>query len=141
VKRYLGRISPQIYALLRIFAGFMFTCHGAQKLFGVLGGFGGEPNNTAPLFSMMGAAGVIELVGGILILAGFLTPWVAFICSGEMAVAYFTSHFPRSFFPLVNHGELAVVYCWLFLYMASRGAPDWSADSLISRSEAASRRA
>jgi len=136
--RYLGRVSPQIYALLRVSAGFTFASHGAQKLFGVLGGFGGEPGSTAPLFSLMGAAGIIEFFGGILILVGFLTSWAAFICSGEMAVAYFFAHLPRGWFPLINGGELAVLYCWLFLYVASRGARVWSVDRLVFRSRASS---
>jgi putative oxidoreductase len=137
VERYIGKLSPQVYALLRIVAGFMFACHGAQKLFGVLGGFQGESGNTAPLLSMMGAAGIIELAGGILIMIGFLTSWVAFICSGEMAVAYFLAHFPRGLFPLVNRGELAALYCWFFLFVATRGAGLWSVDGLMSRSKAA----
>ena len=136
MERFLGKISPQIYALLRIVAGFLFACHGAQKLFGVLGGFGGEPGNTTPLFSMMGVAGIIELVGGILILVGLLTSWAAFICSGQMAVAYFMAHFPIGFHPLTNGGELAALYCWYFLYVASRGAQAWSLDSLVFRSKA-----
>ena len=92
MERMLGKFSPQIYALFRIVAGFLFACHGAQKLFGVLGGFGGEPGNTAALFSMMGLAGVIEFGGGVFIMLGFFTGWVAFVCSGQMAAAYFMAH-------------------------------------------------
>src|SRR5579864_6331301 len=105
--KVLGRFETHIYAIMRIVVGFMFSCHGAQKLFGVLGGHGlvHEP--------MMRVAGVIEFVGGILIIVGFLTRFAAFIASGEMAFGYFTVHAPRSFFPLVNQGELAVLYCFV----------------------------
>jgi putative oxidoreductase len=112
----LGRLSPQLYALLRIVSGLLFACHGAQKLFGVLGG------QQVPLMSQMGLAGAIELVGGLLIAVGFMTSIVAFIASGEMAVAYFQAHAPAGFWPIQNRGELAVLYCFLFLYIASRGS-------------------
>jgi putative oxidoreductase len=124
--RFLGPWAPQIYALLRIVAGLLFACHGAQKLFGVLGGFGGQPGTVVPLYSLMGLAGVIELVGGLCIAVGLLTGYAAFIASGEMAMAYFTAHAPRSFWPLQNNGELAVLYCFLFLYMAASGSGIWS---------------
>jgi len=116
----LGRFAPQIYALLRIVSGLLFACHGAQKLLGVLGG------QQVPLNSQFGLAGVIELVGGILIAVGLLTSPVAFIASGEMAVAYFQAHAPRSLWPIQNGGELAVLYCFLFLYFAARGNGVWS---------------
>src|SRR5688572_15356510 len=121
MERILGQYSPYLYAVMRIVAGFLFACHGAQKLFGVLGGLG-EPGVSAPLFSMMGLAGVIEVVGGLLIMVGFLTGYAAFIASGQMAGAYFMAHFPRGFWPIENDGELAVLYCFVFLYVASRGA-------------------
>jgi putative oxidoreductase len=116
----LGRFAPQIYALLRIVSGLLFACHGAQKLLGVLGG------QQVPLNSQFGLAGVIELVGGILIAVGLLTSPIAFIASGEMAVAYFQAHAPRSPWPIQNGGELAVLYCFLFLYLAARGNGIWS---------------
>jgi putative oxidoreductase len=122
MERILGRFSPQIYALLRIVAGLLFACHGAQKLFGVLGG------QQMPLMSQMGLAGIIEFGGGLLIAVGFLTSIVAFIASGEMAAAYFTAHAPRGPVPIQNGGELAVLYCFLFLYIASRGAGMWGVD-------------
>lgn len=128
MERFLGQFSPYLYAVLRIVAGFLFACHGAQKLFGVLGGFG-QPGATVPLFSLMGLAGVIEFFGGLLIIVGWLTGYVAFIASGEMAAAYFMGHFPRSFWPIENNGEPAVLFCFIFLYMASRGAGVWSIDS------------
>ena len=127
MERFLGQYSPYLYAVMRIVAGFLFACHGAQKLFGVLGGLG-EPGASAPLFSMMGLAGVIEVVGGLLIMVGFLTGYAAFIASGQMAGAYFMAHFPRGLWPIENNGELAVLYCFVFLYLASRGAGMWSVD-------------
>jgi putative oxidoreductase len=112
---FLARVAPYCYALLRIVAGLMFACHGAQKLFGVLGG------RQADLTSQMGLAGVIEFVGGLMIAAGAFTSVIAFIASGEMAFAYFQAHAPRGFWPIQNGGELAVLYCFLFLYLAARG--------------------
>jgi putative oxidoreductase len=122
MERVLGRFGPQLYALMRIVAGLLFACHGAQKLFGVLGG------QQAPLASQFGLAGVIELVGGLMIAIGFMTGTVAFIASGEMAYAYFTAHMPRGGLPIQNGGELAVLYCFVFLYIASRGAGVWGVD-------------
>jgi putative oxidoreductase len=120
MERVLGRFAPQIYALLRIIAGLLFACHGAQKLFGILGG------TPVVLASQLGLAGVIELVGGVMIALGFFASFAAFVASGEMAVAYFQAHAPRSLFPITNGGELAVLYCFLFLYIASRGNGVWS---------------
>ena len=111
----LGRFAPYFYALLRIVAGLLFACHGAQKLFGVLGG------PQVSLMSQLGLAGVIELVGGLMIALGFFTSVAAFIASGEMAAAYFQAHAPRGAAPIQNGGELAVLYCFLFLYLAARG--------------------
>jgi putative oxidoreductase len=119
--RFLGRHSETLFAVLRIVAGLMFLCHGGQKL---LGWFGGE-RATGPHMLL---AGVIELVGGLLIAIGLLTSIAAFFASGEMAVAYFKAHFPNSPIPIVNHGELAVLYCFLFLYIAARGAGPFSLD-------------
>jgi putative oxidoreductase len=120
MERILGRFAPQIYALLRIVAGLLFACHGAQKLFGVLGG------EQVALMSQRGLAGVIEFFGGLMIAAGILTGFVAFIASGEMAVAYYQAHAPRATFPIQNGGELPVLFCFLFLYIASRGSVAWS---------------
>jgi putative oxidoreductase len=122
MERILGRFSPQLYAIMRIVAGLLFACHGAQKLFGVLGG------QQVALGSMFGAAGIIELVGGLLIAIGFLTGTVAFIASGEMAYAYFARHQPRGTFPIQNGGELAALYCFVFLFVAARGAGMWGVD-------------
>jgi putative oxidoreductase len=120
MERLLGRFSPQIYAILRIVAGLLFACHGIQKLFGLMGG------TPVVLASQLGLAGVIELVGGLMIATGFFASFAAFIASGEMAYAYFTAHSPRSVWPIANGGELAVLYCFLFLYIASRGSGVWS---------------
>lgn len=127
MKRILGRYEDIFFTLLRIVVGFTFSCHGAQKLFGAFGG----PKADQPLMML---AGVIEFGGGLLILVGLFTGIAAFIASGEMAVAYFKAHAPHNLFPIVNHGELAVVYCFLFLYIAAHGAGRWSIDGLKRRS-------
>jgi len=125
VEKILARLGPYAYALMRIVAGLLFICHGGQKGFGWFGGMGGQP---APLTSMFGIAGVIELVLGFLITLGFLTSYAAFVASGEMAVAYFIGHYPKSFWPLENEGEPAVLFCFIFLYIATQGAGIWSVD-------------
>ncbi len=116
----LVRFEPHAYALMRIVIGFLFLCHGAQKLFGVLGG------DQVALASLYGLAGVIELVGGTLVLLGLVTRWAAFIASGQMAVAYFMVHLPQGFWPIQNGGELAAAYAFVFLYLATRGDGIWS---------------
>jgi len=128
MRRLLGKVSGKLYALVRIFAGFMFLQHGAQKLFGVLGSDG-----AVTLGSKMGAAGVIEFGGGLLILLGLFTSWAAFLASGMMAVAYFTVHFPRGFWTVENGGELAVLYCFVFLYLASKGDGELSLGKALGR--------
>jgi putative oxidoreductase len=125
MERAVSKYAPHLYVLLRIVAGLLFACHGAQKLFGVFGGIGGQPGASVPLFSLMGLAGCIELVGGLLIAFGVLTSLAAFIASGQMAFAYFMQHFPRGFWPIQNGGELAVLYCFLFLYIAANGVGMW----------------
>jgi putative oxidoreductase len=114
--RFLRPLSEATFTLLRLIAGLMFACHGFQKLFGVLGG------QRPPLFSIFGAAGIIESVTGVLIAIGLWASPAAFIASGEMAVAYFRAHAPKAFFPIQNGGEPAVLYCFLFLYIAARGS-------------------
>lgn len=124
--RFLGKYSPYIYAILRIVAGLLFASHGAQKIFGWLGGMNGAVAQfgTLPWF-----AGVIELVAGVLIAVGLFTTYAAFIASGQMAVAYFYGHHSgAAWHPVVNRGELAVLYCFLFLYIASRGAGPLAVD-------------
>ncbi|ARS34571.1 DoxX family protein [Pontibacter actiniarum] len=124
MEKYLGKYSPQLYAILRIVAGGMFTMHGSQKLLGWPG-----DGNTVELVSLMGFAGIIELVGGLMILFGFFASWAAFIASGEMAVAFFKAHAPQGWNPVMNEGETAVLYCFLFLYIAAHGAGIWSVDA------------
>jgi putative oxidoreductase len=125
MQKVLGRYSPYIYAALRIVAGLAFAQHGAQKLFGLLGA-----QQAAPIMSQFGMAGVIEFVGGILIALGLFTSPVAFLASGEMAWAYFQQHFPRGFWPIQNGGELAVLYCFIFLYFAAVGSGKLSIDAI-----------
>ena len=122
LKAPLARLSEPIYAIFRIVVGALFAFHGAQKLLGVFGGRVAQMG-TQPWF-----AGVIELVGGILIAIGLLAGLAAFIASGEMAAADFISHSPRGTWPIQNQGELAVLYCFAFLYIAARGAGMLSID-------------
>ena len=120
-------------ALLRVVAAFLFMQHGAQKLFGVLGGFRGEPGNTAELLSRHGVAGTLEFFGGMLVLLGLFTRPVAFLLSGLMAFAYWMAHAPDGswLFPFLNRGEPAVLFCFVFLYFAARGAGRYSLDWLL----------
>lgn len=119
----LARYAPYCYALLRIVAGGLFACHGAQKLFGVLGG------TQQPIASLMGLAGVIEFFGGLLIMIGLFAPYAAFVASGQMAAAYFMAHAPRSGWPILNDGELAALFSFLFLYVAAHGSGPLSVDA------------
>ncbi len=127
MERWLGRLSDLFYAALRLIAGAAFACHGAQKLFGLFGGHKMTGN------TLMLSAGLIELVGGILIAVGLLAGWAAFLASGEMAYGYFTMHAPHNFWPILNHGELAVLYCFIFLYVAARGSGTISLDRAFGR--------
>ena len=134
MERFLGRYSIYIYALLRIVAGFLLLWHGSQKLFGYPAATGGS----GELSPLMAVGGVIELLGGLLIMIGLFTSVAAFITSGLMAVAYFGWHFSMlAFLPLQNLGELAVIYCFLFLYIASRGSGVWSVESIFKGSRSA----
>lgn len=119
----LARYESQIYAIFRIVSGLLFTFHGLQKVLGLVGG------QRMPLASLAGVAGLIELVGGILIMIGLAAGIAAFICSGEMAVGYFMVHQPQGPWPIQNQGELAALYCFVFLYIAARGAGIWSVDA------------
>ena len=121
---FLGRQEARIYALARIVVGFLFASHGGQKLLGILSG----AESQMPEVMRYAATG-IELVGGILIMLGLFTRWSAFVCSGQMAVAYFMVHQLQGVLPLQNGGELAALYCWIFLFFAARGAGVWSADA------------
>jgi putative oxidoreductase len=113
--RITSRLVDVAYLLLRLTTGLLFAEHGLQKVFGLLGG------SRMPLVSGFGLAGVIELVAGVMVAFGVFPRWAAFMASGEMAVAYFQMHAPHGFWPVQNHGELAVVYCFVFLYIAARG--------------------
>jgi len=126
------RFEPYALSLLRIVAGFTFSLHGMQKLFGAFGGMGGK-GGTADAYSLLWVAGILECFGGLLVCAGLYTRLVAFILSGEMAVAYFRSHAPRSFWPIVSGGELAVLYCFIFLYFVFAGPGPWSLDKVARR--------
>lgn len=121
--------EPYALSLLRIAAGFTFWLHGLQKLLGFFGGMG--HGRAAHLLSLLGVAGVLESFGGVLILLGLYTRPVAFILCGEMAVAYFKQHAPHGFWPIANGGELAVLYCFIFLLLTSAGAGPLSLDRLI----------
>ena len=126
-------LAPYFFALLRIVAAFLFMQYGSMKLLAFPVGM--PPNNaTAPLMSQMGLAGVLELVGGFLILIGLFTRPVAFILSGEMAVAYFQGHFPNGFWPVVNNGTPAILFCFYYLYLSAAGAGIWSVDAARRRS-------
>ena len=118
--------APRLLSVLRIIVGLLFIEHGASKLFGFPSG--GE-TGTVDLFSLIGLSGVLELIGGVLLTLGLFTHIIAFILSGEMAFAYFIAHAPHSFFPLINRGEPAVFYCFMFLYMAAAGPGPWSIDA------------
>lgn len=120
--KILRRFEPYAYALLRIVAGLLFLFHGLQK-FGVLGG-----QLTLPPVSLIGLAAIIETVGGLLIMIGFATSPMAFICSGEMAYAYFTAHQPRGTWPIQNGGEPAALFAFIFLYISTRGGGALSID-------------
>lgn len=113
------------YAAMRIVTGLLFLFHGLQKVLGMHGG------QVQAVGSLPWVAGVIELTGGILVMVGLFTALTAFICSGEMAAAYFMAHFPKAFWPIENQGELAALYCFVFLYIASRGGGPLSLDRIV----------
>ena len=117
---------------MRIVAGLLFACFGVQKTFGGFGGIDGN-GSSAALQSLIGVAGVVELSAGLLIAAGYLCGYAAFLASGQMAAAYFVGHLPTGIWPIENKGELAVIFCFVFLYMATRGAGRWSVDHVRRR--------
>ncbi len=120
---FMAGYTAQTYALLRIVAGFLFLWHGTQKLFS----FPVDAMAGIPAFITYGAGG-IELVGGVLVMIGLMTRWAAFICSGTMAVAYWMAHGLNALFPIQNGGELAALYCFIFLFISANGAGIWSVD-------------
>jgi len=120
------RFAPYVLSILRIVAALLFLEHGTSRLFGWP-----SPLPTPALFTMYWFAGAIELVGGILLLLGLFTRCAAFVMSGEMAFAYFISHAPSSFFPILNRGDAAILYCFVFLYIAFAGGGPWSIDTIF----------
>ena len=136
MKPILGRFYEHTYELLRIFTGAMFMLHGTGKIFGWP-----ESKMRPPIASLPGFAGLLELILGALVLVGLFTTLAAFIASGEMAVAYFMAHAPRGFIPNVNQGETAVLYCFIFLFIAANGGGVWSLDrAMFGRKATASER-
>ena len=129
-KQMLKMLEGRALSILRIVAGLTFACHGAQKILGWLGGMGGH-GATAAFGSLIWTAGILELVGGAMLIVGLFTRPVAFLLCGQMAVAYFRQHAPRGFWPLHNGGELAVLYCFIFLYLCFAGGGPLSLDKLL----------
>ncbi len=117
--------SPHVLSLLRVASGAAFLAHGTMKLLNFPPGYSPE------LMSMPGAAGAIELVGGALLVLGLFTRAVAFVCSGTMAVAYFVAHAPKGFFPVLNGGDAALLYCFVFFYLVFAGPGPWSLDAIV----------
>jgi putative oxidoreductase len=126
-----NRFADPAYCIARFIVGLMFACHGGQKL---LGFPPGGPPGPLDTLGMIGAW--VELLGGFLVAFGFLTRIAAFVASGQMAVAYFMVHGPEHFFPIINKGELAVLYCWFFLFIVFYGPGRWSIDALIGKRKA-----
>ena len=132
-----NRAAHVAFVLLRVVSGLLFFQAGSLKLFGWFGGMPGHPG-PADLMSQVGIGGVLEVFGGIAIMLGLFTRPVAFVLSGEMAVAYWQFHAPHGAWPILNHGESAVLFCFIFLYMAAHGGGEWSLDALIRRRRGAS---
>ena len=126
LNKLLASRDSQAYALLRIVAGFLFIFHGSQKLFNFPLEF------PYPMSPLMQAAGLIEVIGGTMIMLGLFSRPVAFLCSGTMAVAYWMAHGLRDIFPILNGGELSALYCFIFLFIACKGSGIWSVDQIIS---------
>ncbi len=125
MKPFMSAYNSQGYAVMRIVVGFLFLCHGSQKLFGFPPGM---PGGVPPFITYV--AGPIELIGGILVMIGLFTHWAAFITSGHMAVAYWMVHGLKAPLPIQNNGELAVLYCFVFLFICTQGGGAWSVDAL-----------
>ncbi|HEV3334322.1 MAG TPA: DoxX family protein [Bryobacteraceae bacterium] len=125
--KFLAPYEPRLRSLLRIMAAFTFSLHGWQKFFGIPQG------HKFPLDSLLGIAGALETFGGALIFLGLFTRPVAFLLSGEMAIGYFRTHAPRSFWPVINMGEITVLYCFLFLWLSAAGPGPWSVDRLLGK--------
>lgn len=121
----LDRFAPYVLSVLRVVAGLLFFLHGPQKLLG----FPPSPRPAPELFSLLGAAATLEVIGGALLIIGLFTRPVAFVMSGLMAFAYFIAHAPRSFWPTSNGGDAAILFCFLFLYLVFAGGGPWSLDA------------
>lgn len=126
--QFMARFGDATHGILRIVAGLLFMQHGVQKLFGWLEGPG-----PVELLSLMGLAGVLETFGGLLVAIGLFTRPVAFVLAGQMAVAYFMAHAPESFFPVLNGGEPAALFCFIFLFMSANGSGAFSIDRAQNR--------
>ena len=124
---FISKYESQIYAMFRIIAGFLFLWHGSQKLFGFP-----PAGHEMPSYIML-IAGPIEFLGGLLIMIGLWTHWVAFICTGEMAFAYWSVHGTHALLPILNGGEIAIIYCFLFLFIAARGSGVFSVDHFLEK--------
>ena len=129
MKQLLISCQPKLLGLLRIVTGFLFMQHGGQKIIG----FPAPQRGEFDLFSLMGVAGTLELFGGLLIVIGLFTRPTAFLLSGLMAFAYFMAHAPQSFWPILNHGETAALFSFIFLYISAAGAGEWSLDHVKSK--------
>jgi putative oxidoreductase len=121
----MGAWAPRLLSVLRIVAGLLFLEHGTQKFFA----FPARTAAAPELMSLLGVQGCLEVAGGLLIILGLFTRPVAFVLAGDMAVAYFIAHFPRNLFPALNGGDAAILYCFVFLYLAAAGAGPWSIDA------------
>jgi putative oxidoreductase len=124
---FMGAWAPRVLSLLRIVAGLQFLEHGTQKFLAFPARAAGAAG--PELMSLLGIQGCLEIVGGVLIILGLFTRPVAFILAGDMAVAYFYAHFPRNFFPMLNAGDAAILFCFVFLYLAAAGGGEWSVDA------------
>ncbi len=122
---FFSKYEVQVYSILRIVAGFLFLWHGSQKLFGF------PPEGQAIPPYILYIAGPIEFFGGLLVMIGLWTRWAAFICSGTMAFAYWTAHGTHALLPVLNGGELAIIYCFLFLFISARGSGEFSIDHIM----------
>jgi putative oxidoreductase len=127
VKSFFSKYETEVYTILRIVAGFLFMWHGSQKLFNF------PPAGHVMPSHIVYIAGPIEFFGGLLVMIGLWTRWAAFICSGEMAYAYWTVHATHALLPLLNGGELAIIYCFLFLFISTRGSGTFSIDHILEK--------
>ena len=127
ITNFMNSKSPLVLSVLRFVTGLTFVEHGTQKLFN----FPPSDHGTVAIMSLIGLAGLLELIVGALVAAGLFTRIAAFILSGEMAFAYFMAHFPKSFFPTLNGGDAAILFCFVFLYLAFAGGGSISLDRMI----------